>query len=138
MSAEHLDARAARDLGSHCRRRLDREDSEVEPVAERGGERAGPRPDVHHGHARRRPEMPPDCLAPRPEPVSRDLADRLKCRRGLIVVADPDYPVPPYVPAVYRAGIIAALDLLTMLGLFMGFRPELSPPARNPKPVPPR
>jgi hypothetical protein len=44
MSAEHLDARAARDLGSHCRRRLDREDSEVEPVAERGGERAGPRP----------------------------------------------------------------------------------------------
>jgi hypothetical protein len=82
--------------------------------------------------------MPPDCLAPRPEPVSRDLADRLIRRRGLIVVADPGYPVPPYCPAVYIAGIIAALDLVTMLGLFMGFRPELSPPARNPKPVPPR
>jgi hypothetical protein len=68
MSAEYLDARAAWDLGSHCRRRLDREDSEVEPVAERGGERAGPRPDIHHGHARRRPQMPPDSSRHPPSP----------------------------------------------------------------------
>jgi hypothetical protein len=40
--------------------------------------------------------------------------------------------------AVYIAGIIAALDLVTMLGFFMGFRPELSPPSRRArKAVPP-
>src|SRR5215470_2923287 len=37
-------------------------------------------------------------LAPRCQPVSRDLADRLIRRRGLIVVADPGHPVPPYCP----------------------------------------
>src|SRR5579859_2198574 len=53
VSVEYLNARAARDLGPHCRRRLDGEDSEVETVAERGGERAGPSPDVHDAHALR-------------------------------------------------------------------------------------
>jgi hypothetical protein len=44
LPGEYPDARVQRDLGSHGRRRLDREDGEVEPVAERGGERAGPAP----------------------------------------------------------------------------------------------
>jgi hypothetical protein len=66
-----------------------------------------PAPMFHQRHARRRPEMPPDCLAPRPEPVSRDLADGLIRRRGLVVVADPGHPVPPYCPCrrvVLRTG----------------------------------
>jgi hypothetical protein len=34
--------------------------------------------------------------------------------------------------AVYVAGIIAALDLVAMLGLFLGFRPELAADSRRP------
>jgi hypothetical protein len=37
--------------------------------------------------------------------------------------------------AVYIAGIIAALDLVTMLSLFMGFRPELLDSARRRKAI---
>jgi hypothetical protein len=99
VSFEDLDARAARDLGPHRRRRLDREDAKAEPVAEDGRERAGPRPDVGQGHPRRRAQVTPYCAAPRGEPVPRDLANCLERRRGLIVVADPGHVVPPYCPA---------------------------------------
>jgi hypothetical protein len=42
----------------------------------------------------------------------------------------------PYLSTVEITGISAALDLVTMLDLFMGFRSELSPSARNPEPAP--
>src|SRR5713226_7669586 len=42
--------------------------------------------------------MPPDCLAPRREPVSRNLSHRLKRRSRLIVIVDPGHPAPPHCP----------------------------------------
>src|SRR5215472_11466316 len=60
-----------------------------------GGERAGARADVRHGHPGHRVEVTSYRVTPVPEPVSRDLADRLERRRGQFVVADPGHVVPP-------------------------------------------
>src|SRR5262249_38112246 len=91
----HPDARAALNLPPHRRRRLDREDAQTEPVAKGGGERAGTRADIHHGHPGHRVEMTSYRLTPVPEPVSRNLTNRFERCRGLIVIGDPGHGVPP-------------------------------------------
>ena len=95
VALQHLDARAARNLGPHRRRRFDREDADAEPIAEGGGERAGPRADVDHGHPGRRAEVPSYRFTPFLEPVSGNLTNRLVRCRGLVVVADSGHVAPP-------------------------------------------
>src|SRR3954470_17522606 len=95
MSFERVDGRRARNLLAHRRRRLDREDIEVEPVAEGCGELPCPGPDVHQRHPRRRPQVTSDRLAPFRESVAWNFADRFVRRSGRLVVADPCHAMPP-------------------------------------------
>src|SRR5919198_701530 len=76
-------------------RRLDCEDGQVEPVAEGGGERTGPRANVHQSHSLRGAQVTSYRLAPLRESVTWDLADRLVRCSGLLVIADPGYVMPP-------------------------------------------
>jgi hypothetical protein len=54
-----------------------------------------PRADVRHGHPGERAKVASYRATPVPEPVSRNLTDCLERCRGLVVVGDPGYAVPP-------------------------------------------
>src|SRR5919197_4039523 len=78
-------------MSSHRGRRLDREDAEVEPVAEGSGEHTGPRADVHQSQSVRRAQVTSYRLAPLRESVAWDLAHRLERFSGQLVIADPGH-----------------------------------------------
>src|SRR6476620_1719711 len=108
-SLKHLDRRYPRDLIPHRGRRLDREDAEVEPIAESGGEHTCPRADVDQSHSFRRAQVASHRLAPLRESVPWDLPDRLERRSGLLVVADPGHVVPPCRQRLVLAAIAVML-----------------------------